>query len=387
MKMNIRNILLTSMLMLGAFSASAQDQQGKTENVFQPHWYVMVQPLGGQYTMGEVDFGDLLSYNAQLGVGYNFNPYIGLRLSLNAWQSKGDYDIDDVQYEWKWKYVSPMIDLTVNLSNLVCGYNPNRFFNLSALVGAGVNIAWDNDEAAVQKTRCEVELPAGTQYVDGFRPFAYLWDGTKTRFTARAGLMAEFRLSDWVSLNVEAQANGTSDRYNSKKADNIDWYFNALAGVKINLGKTHTTRVIPVPEPEIRYVDRVVEKVVEKQIPCPEAEQKPAAVEKEPLRRDIFFTISSVRIDNSEKQKIMDVVNYLNKYPEAKVKVDGYADKGTGNQKINNRLSQNRANTVVNELVNKYGIARNRIISNYHGDREQPFSVNEQNRVSICIAE
>ena len=57
----------------------------------------------------------------------------------------------------------------------------------------------------------------------------------------RGGLQLGFRLSDAVSLLLEGNANILGDKYNSKKADNPDWYFNALAGLRINLGKTRAT--------------------------------------------------------------------------------------------------------------------------------------------------
>ena len=72
--------------MLGFVSASAQ-QQDEPYYDFNPHWYVQVQP-GVQYTLGELSFGDLLSPNAQIAVGYQFDEVLGARLSLNAWQSK-----------------------------------------------------------------------------------------------------------------------------------------------------------------------------------------------------------------------------------------------------------------------------------------------------------
>ena len=71
--MKIKKTILSCLLMLGCVSASAQQPGAEPEYVFNPHWYVQVQPLGAQYTLGEVSFGDLLSYNAQLGVGYQFD--------------------------------------------------------------------------------------------------------------------------------------------------------------------------------------------------------------------------------------------------------------------------------------------------------------------------
>ena len=208
----------------------------------------------------------------------------------------------------------------------------------------------------------------------------YLWDGTKVRFAGRAGLQGDFRISDKVSVGVEVNANTLSDRYNSKKAGNWDWYFNALAGVKINLGKTYTTRFIPAPEPEIRYVEKVVEKIVE----------VPAKVEEpkiEPIRRDIFFTINRYNIRPSEEQKVKDIVEYMQKYPKSKVVITGYADAGTGNDRINDRLGAQRADAVVQALKDTYGISADRITYDSKGARVQPFQENNKNRVTICIAE
>ena len=61
--MKMKKTILSCLLALGFLSASAQDQQPKTEYVFNPYWYVQIQPLGIQHTLGEVDFGDLNSYN------------------------------------------------------------------------------------------------------------------------------------------------------------------------------------------------------------------------------------------------------------------------------------------------------------------------------------
>ena len=61
----------------------------------------------------------------------------------------------------------------------------------------------------------------------------------------------------------------------------------------------------------------------------------------------IFFTINSYKIAPAEDAKIREVVDYLNKNTEAKVLVTGYADKGTGNDVINDRIAAKRAAAVV----------------------------------------
>jgi outer membrane protein OmpA-like peptidoglycan-associated protein len=385
--MKMKKTILSCLLALGFLSASAQDQQPKTEYVFNPHWYVQIQPLGLQHTLGEVDFGDLNSYTVQAAIGRQFSPIFGARLAVNAWQSKAGSKVLDQQdvehkFKWSWKYVAPSIDLTVNLSNALCGFNPNRVFNLSFIAGLGANIGFSNDDAATEKAGINGlynNLSTEAKKIwDDADNLDYIWDGSKVRLLGRVGLAADFKVSDKVSIGLEANANTLNDHYNSKKAGNWDWYFNALAGVKINLGKTYETRVIPPLEPEIRYVEKVVEKVVE--VPAP-------AVEREAIRRDIFFIINKTDIRPEEANKVKEIADYMNKYPTAKVVVTGYADAGTGNDKINDRLAAGRADVVVKSLVNDYGISMGRISYDSKGSRVQPFAENDLNRVSICIAE
>ena len=371
---SLKTLLAAALL---AVSATAMAQATKelpdgSKLVFQKHAFLTLQG-GAQYTLGEAKFDKLLSPNVQVGLGYQFSPVFGGRIQVNGWQSRGGwngYGNPAITKDYKFTYFAPGIDLMFNLSNLFCGWNPQRVFNLTAFIGGGANFASGNDE--VNDIAKEIAKDGLGQY-----ELEYLWDGSKTSPFGRAGLEAAFRLSDAVALTLEGNANILTDKYNSKKADNPDWYFNALLGLKINLGKTYAVIPAPLPEPE---------PIVE---PEPEPEPAPApVVEKiEPIRRDIFFLINSIVIRESEQQKVKDIADYLIKYPNAKVTVNGYADAGTGNDKINDRLGAQRADVVVKSLKEDYGIAADRITYDSHGARVQPFAENDKNRVSICIAE
>ena len=199
-----------------------------------------------------------------------------------------------------------------------------------------------------------------------------------TLLFGQLGLTMDIKVTDAVKIGPEASGNLLGDKYNFKKAGNPDSYINLLAGVKIALGPTYTTKFIPAPEPEIKYVEKIVEKVVES--PCPE----PVI---EPMRRDVFFLINKTNIRESEEQKVKDIVDYMRANQTAKVQVTGYADAGTGNDKINDRLAAKRADAVVKMLTQKYGIAADRISYDSKGARVQPFADNDSNRVTICIAE
>jgi outer membrane protein OmpA-like peptidoglycan-associated protein len=385
--MKMKKTVLSCLMLLAGLTASAQEQKGTTETEFEPHWYIQLQPLGAQYTLGERDFGDLVSYNVQAAIGRQFSELWGARLAVNAWQSKGGskYQFANKEYGWKYNYIAPTLDGTLNLSNLIAGFNPNRVFNLTAFAGIGLNIAWNNDEAQKANGKIKNDLGLVNQNgapIYGHEPLQYLWDGTKVRLMGQFGLNADFQVSKKVSLGLELSANTLNDKYNSKKAGNWDWYFNALAGVKIALGNTYSTRFIPAPEPEIRYVEKIVEKVVE---PAP-APAEPEVVAPEPIRRDIFFTIGKTIIRQSEQQKVDDVVAYLQANPNAKVNVTGYADAGTGNDRVNDRLAAGRADVVVKALK-KAGVDASRISYDSKGARVQPFADNDSNRVSIVIAE
>ena len=376
--MKIKNILMSGVMAMSCLTASAQDAP-KTEYVFNPHWYVQGQ-IGAQYTLGEVKFGDLLSPNIQLGVGRQFTPIWGARFSINAWQSKGGIN----EYSWAdgakvgkekydWKYISPMIDGTLNLSNALCGYNPTRTVSVGLLAGIGLNVGFSNDDA--------VALAATTaEHNHGSENLNYAWDGTKVRFVGRVGANVDFRIDDAWSIGVEATANVTTDKYNSKKAGNGDWYFNALVGVRYNIGKTYSTRTITPPAPVEKIVERIVEKIVE--VPAKTEER----VKGGKLRREVFFTIGKNQISQDGFNKIQEVVDFMKKYPEATVTVTGYADRGTGSAKFNDRIAARRADVVETELVNR-GIARDRIVKSSKGSRVQPFNDNDMNRVTICIAE
>ncbi len=376
----MKTILAGALLMLSS-SAVAQatyEAADGTKYEFQKHMFLNLEG-GAQYTLGEAKFKDLISPNVQLGLGYQFSPVFGARLQANAWQSKGGWQADVNPGNYKWKYVAPGIDLMFNLSNLFCGWNPNRVFNLTAFLGGGANIAFDNDEVNVIKNR------VGAESISKYN-LEYVWDGTKVSPFGRAGLEAAFRLSDAVALTLEGNANILGDKYNSKnhsgKKLKADWYFNALVGLKINLGKTYNKILPPPPAPE-----PAPQPVVE---PEPVVEQPAPVVEEvkiEPLRRDIFFVINKTIIRDTEEQKVKDVADYLAKYPNAKVQVTGYADAGTGNDKINDRLAAGRADAVVKALKEKYGVAESRISYDSKGSRVQPFAENDLNRVTICIAE
>lgn len=382
--MNIKKTLFAVLLAAGCLTASAQEEP-RTEYVFNPHWYIQAQ-VGAQHTLGEIDANDLLSPNAQLSLGYQFNKVFGARLAVNAWQSRAGInikgwsglgikeDFPGIKAKWSWNYVAPTVDLTMNLSNAICGYNPERVVNFGIFAGVGANFGFSNGEELDAKNQYENMLQNYNVEAKN-QNFRYHWEDSQALLVGKFGCNIDFRLCDAMSAGIELAANVLSDKYNSKDAGNADWYFNALVGIKYNLGKTYTKRVIEPVQPIIQ--ERIVEKIVEKPV---------EVIKEEPLRRDVFFPINKTDISTIEGQKVREVAEYLSRHPEAKVEIIGYADKDTGTSTINARLADGRSNAVADQLQQQYGISADRITFTSKGDTEQPYNTPELNRVSIIIA-
>lgn len=363
---------------MGCMSATAQDETIEVE-AFNPHWFVQGQ-IGGQYTTGETTFGKLISPNAQLALGYQMSSVWGLRLAVNGWQSRGGSEILDNVYKWKWNYVAPKLDLMFDLTNAIGGFKANRVVSCGIFAGVGANIGFGNDEAAdVRNTIMTNHFPAN---YGGAEAMTYLWDGTKPRFMGNVGMNVDFKVSKRVKLGLEVSYNATTDHYNSKNAPGkCDHYYNALAGVRVDLGKTTKMKTVPNP-----IQTRVVEKIVEVVVHDTVYVEKKVAVEPENIRRDVFYNIRGSVISDEEMRKIDEVVAFMKKYPKSIVSVTGYADKGTGNAKLNVGYAQKRADVVAATLKQK-GISSERIIVSSKGDTEQPYAENDKNRVTICIAQ
>ena len=157
--MKFKKLLYTALLSAGCLTASAQAPETVTIDAFNHHWFVQAQ-AGAQYTLGEVCFGDLISPNVQVAGGYQFTPVWGLRLAVNAWQSKGGITLlqTDNTYKWKWNYVAPTVDVTCDLVNLIAGYKADRLFNCGILAGVGANVFFSNGDAIDKNTMIVNEL-------------------------------------------------------------------------------------------------------------------------------------------------------------------------------------------------------------------------------------
>ena len=384
-----KSLTLILAVALGAQVAFAQQSTTDPSVEFNPHWYGQIQG-GAGYTIGETAFKDLISPAGALSLGYQFNPVLGARFNVAGYQGKGAVVAPLEVY--KFNYVQGAFDLTVNLAQLL-GYKHDRVFNPFVFVGGGAAYGFKNGANNVTKTNPK-------EY------FALLWEKSLITPVARLGLGADFRLSDAVALTLEVNDNILSDKFNSKKVGHPDFQFNALAGLKINFGKTTRPSAKYLAELAAaeaaaaaekarleaeRQAKLAAEKAAAEKAAAEKAAAEKAAAEKaaaealaaEMRQVNTFFTINSYVISDEEAAKLVRYIDWLKANPDVNVAIAGHADKGTGNARINQRLSEERAAAVKAFLLER-GIAESRIVSVVaNGDRVQPFAENDLNRVVI----
>jgi len=81
----------------------------------------------------------------------------------------------------------------------------------------------------------------------------------------------------------------------------------------------------------------------------------------------IFFDVNSAVIKDSELTKLERVVDIIRRFPEARITINGYTD-STGSPEYNLKLSEKRANAVLDRLINGYRVNPTQVILNGFGD-------------------
>ncbi len=392
--MKLKSLTLILAAVLGAHSAFAQQSTTDPSVEFNPHWYGQIQG-GVGYTIGETAFKSLISPAGALSVGYQFNPNWGARFVVSGYQGKGNVVAPLEVY--KFNYLQGAVDVTLDLANLICGYNHQRVVSPYLLAGVGAAYGFNNGAAKVEKTVPE-------QY------FALLWDKSMITPVGRFGAGVEFHLTQAIALSLEVNGNVLSDRFNSKKVGHPDFQYNALAGLKFNFGKS--TRPCAKYFAEIAAAEAAAaalkaqkeadeaarlaaEKAAAEKLAAEKAAAEKAAAEKAAAEKlaaemrqiNTFFLINSAVISDEEAAKLDRYIDWLKANPDVNLAIAGHADKGTGNKRINQKLSDQRAAAVKDYLMER-GIAESRILSVVgNGDRVQPFEENDLNRVVISTIE
>ena len=331
-------------------------------NSFWSNWFIQV---GGDYNIwysnqehgrgldngGNYNFlsKQRRSFGGSVAIGKWFTPGIGLRTKLQGFNSKkiGAVGVTS-QHFW-----SLNEHIMFNLSNLFMGYNPERVWNISPFIGGGM-------ARNMSVNRYVMQLSAGIN--------------SSWRLCRNLDLYAEAgwnRMEDNFDGNEMAQLSNTHYGRGWEDKDN---YLYAEIGLTFKLGKATWNKT-----PDVD----AIKALSQSQIDALNSQLNDLNTENEKLRKElaekpkttvltkslkefvatpisVFFNIGKIDV-----ALLKDLVNVraLAKYAienNSHILVTGYADSSTGTPAINQRLSEQRANTIVEELV-KMGVNRSNI--------------------------
>lgn len=360
-------------------SAAPELKHSVATNSFWSNWFVQANLAGSAfYSNQEMGYGFSKSpfkgFRNNLGfsvaVGKWFTPGIGLRTKFQGvW---GRSIISENKSDNASKYWTLNEQVLFNLSNMICGYNPNRVWNLIPYAGAGIarNMSYD---------RYAMDL--------------------------NVGILNTFRLNEKFAINLDLsyqtfegdfdgfEQNGPTAKGWPKSKDNI---FSVEVGVTYNIGKStweKTPDVEALKALSQGQIDALNAQLADAQSENAKlkdmlANQKPAEtkVVKEVVAApvSVFFNIGKSKIaSRKDLQNVQDLVEVA-KANNSKIVVTGYADSKTGSANWNQKLSQKRAETVADEIV-KMGVNRDNIEVVAAGgvDTLSPVSYNRRATVAI----
>ena len=222
-----------------------------------------------------------------------------------------------------------------------------------------------------------------------FRPFILVGAGverdkTNLRFDREtrknsgyvsAGLGFQADMSERVALQADIRnVHGflRDDVFPSSKANNV------YATVGLNIAFNAPPRPAPAAPPP---APEAVQPPPPPPAPLPPPPPPPARFEKVTMSATELFTFNSAKL-NPNQPKLDDIVNVLNTNPSISgVVITGHADR-IGSDKYNQKLSEQRANSVKAYLVGK-GIAADRLNAEGKGETMPVVECNDKKRVDL----
>ena len=276
-----------------------------------------------------------------------------------TFNNKGIHTIfDDFSIVWNHK---------LNLSNAIWGFNPDRKWEVKTVGGLG----WGHDNGCVVDNYLVAEAGAEVSYNINDK-WAFNMNPTFVWNHAEHGLNvnhSEMELS--VGFTYKIGKNFTRCNVSEViiERDFLNEQVNELRVKAENLEAEVDAKNKMLTEKDNLIAELNARKMTTNKIVVPAA---------------IGFTIGKSELMTTSKGSLVNLAKFLKDNEELKVEVVGFADAKTGTTEINKVLSEKRAETVKQFLVDN-GVAANRITTVGKGDVEQPFEENDVNRTVITI--
>lgn len=367
---------------MGSFAQEADPtlKHSVATNSFWSNWFIQVGVDWNAWYSSQEHGLDLPSSpfkkfrsnpGASIAIGKWFTPGLGLRTKLQGIWGKNVTDADNYGNGNKYWVLNEQV--LFNLSNMLFGYNPTRVWNFIPFAGGGFGRS------------CTYNC--------------YAMD-------LNVGVLNTFRVSKHVAINFElgwnrfeSDIDGNMDapEGSNRGWDSHDNNFYGELGLTFNLGKAtwdKTPDVAAIKALSQAQIDALnaqlndanAENARLKKL-LAEKKEAPAAV-KEFVNTPIcvFFNLDKYNI--ASKKDLVNV-KYVADYAKdnnVNLLVTGYADSATGKPKHNQWLSEKRAETVANELVNM-GVSRDQITTEGKGGVNDLSPISYNRRATVQVKE
>lgn len=355
------------------------------------NWFIQLGAGGQLMLANDGDDKELFSTDAitlapTFAVGKWFSPWLGVRLKGQG-GSLHSFPVGEDGMMLKNMYYNGHFDLLWNMSNYWGKYNAKRVFSFIPYVGVGGYYRDKNEQSNLGLLTTNEGIPV---YDNG---------GDQYGVSLHGGFLMEFRLSNHVGLHLDLAGMVTDDWFNAliPHESRYEGVLSATAGFTFNLGKSYFEVVDQMDYALINDLNSKInslraenEQLSKRPVSCPECPKvtPPAPVQEiNYVPNVVYFRLNSSTVDANQQISIYNTAEFVKNSGE-KIKVVGYADKGTGSSAYNLKLSEKRAKAVAKELTSKYGISSDKIVVEWKGDNEQPYSKqNSWNRVVIMSAQ
>jgi len=341
-------------------------------NRFWDNWHIGVN-AGMQLYLGEGDSEaktkERITPAINIEVGKWFTPTFGARAVVGGFNLKATELYEPTQFT-KWSYYQVRMDLMFNLINAI-NYNPKRIYEPILYAGFGlangkeVNLALTEQIGLINNFRVSKHIDINLEASISLLPES--WDGkTGNRpldglFALTAGVAYKFPMRDFKQYDTQCpiEVNRLNNQVNELYAS-IEQDKKKIQQLEQDLIEANNR------EPQ------VVEVIKE----TPATTHAPAAV---------LFSINSSVVNRDQLLIISNMAEVIKANPTKSYQVVGYADRSTGSEEYNQKLSQRRAESVTKILVERFGVDQSQVIPKAKGASEQIYQENSWNRVAVII--
>lgn len=360
----------------------SKDKYRVVTNRFFDNWFID-GGFGAQIMLADHDkqmqTKDRITEALEFNLGKRFTPGIAVRagytgykvrgVTHNSWYSDHAHSTGEVYQDVKnpsdlgklevqeFKYHHIHGDVMFNITQLIGGYKENKFYNLSPYAGLGW--AWVNQEPKSREPSLNL------------------------------GIHNSFRVSSAVDINLDFRGSLFKDRFDGEMGErNEEGIIAATAGITYNFAPRtwRKERIIEITSYDDAELELLRNRVHQLAADNGSLKQQLAASTHQSITEVkvqnnvliapilITFPINKSIVSNEARVNLSYFAQAIkNGQSNIVYNIAGYADKGTGNPQINERLSRERAEAIFNVLVREFGVPASQLTTTHYGGVDNMF--------------